>query len=60
MAPQIIPQVNFADLHKLSEADIANIRRRGSLVIRDVVEDQEAVLWRSDLREYVKANPVNG
>ena len=55
-----MPQVDFTDLDKLSGAEIDNIRRRGCLVIRNVVDDNEALSWRDDMREYVKVNPVNG
>lgn len=52
-----IPQVNFADLNKLTEQDIEKIKRRGSVVIRDVVDDAQAIQWRKSLEEFVKANP---
>ncbi|KAG6827163.1 hypothetical protein H0H92_012923 [Tricholoma furcatifolium] len=52
-----IPQVNFADLKKLGPEEIEKIKRRGSVVIRDVVPDAEAVAWREQLREFVKGNP---
>lgn len=54
---QYIPQVNFADLNKLTEQDIEKIKRRGSVVIRDVVDDAQAIQWRKSLEEFVKANP---
>ncbi|EPQ53979.1 DUF1479-domain-containing protein [Gloeophyllum trabeum ATCC 11539] len=53
----IIPQVNFADLDSLNEETINNIKRRGCVVIRDVVEDAEAAAWKAALQEYVTANP---
>ncbi|KAJ3528321.1 hypothetical protein NM688_g8015 [Phlebia brevispora] len=56
----IVPSVNFADLDKMSEADMESIRRRGCVVIRDVVDDQEALSWREVMRAYVTQNPVNG
>ena len=54
---QYIPQVNFADLNKLNKQDIEKIKRRGCIVIRNVVEDAEAIHWRKSLEEFVKANP---
>ncbi|KAJ7919248.1 hypothetical protein B0H13DRAFT_2230932 [Mycena leptocephala] len=52
-----IPQVSFADLNKLSEAQIADIKRKGTVVIRDVVDDDQARAWKTSLEEFVKANP---
>ncbi|KAI0045073.1 DUF1479-domain-containing protein [Auriscalpium vulgare] len=55
--PNIIPQVQFADLASLSGEQIDNIKRRGCVVIRDVVDDEEVAGWKSSLDEFVKANP---
>ena len=55
-----IPQVDFADLDKLTEEDLARIRTRGSVVIKDVVDDAEATEWKNLLDEFVKKNPVEG
>ncbi|KAF8207015.1 hypothetical protein K438DRAFT_1917503 [Mycena galopus ATCC 62051] len=52
-----IPQVSFADLDKLSEAQIADIKRKGTVVIKDVVEDDQARAWKTSLEEFIKANP---
>ncbi|KAJ7036836.1 hypothetical protein C8F04DRAFT_1394077 [Mycena alexandri] len=52
-----IPQVAFADLGKLNEAQIANIKRKGAVVIKDVVDDEQARAWKSSLEEFIKANP---
>ncbi|KAG6831567.1 hypothetical protein H0H93_013730 [Arthromyces matolae] len=55
--PNYIPQVNFADLEKLEPEEIDKIKRRGSVVIKDVVPDEEAVGWKLQLKEFVQANP---
>ncbi|KAJ6596182.1 hypothetical protein DFH09DRAFT_1134322 [Mycena vulgaris] len=59
-----IPQVSFADLDKSSEAQIADIKRKGTVVIRDVVDDAQAQgwdlplpQWRDSFEEFIKANP---
>ncbi|GBE88545.1 DUF1479-domain-containing protein [Sparassis latifolia] len=52
-----VPQVNFSELANLSSERIEEIRRKGSLVIKDVVDDEEATQWRQWLREYVTKNP---
>ncbi|THH13880.1 hypothetical protein EW146_g6392 [Bondarzewia mesenterica] len=53
----IIPQVKFEDLNKLSQEEIDNIKKRGCVVIRDVVDDVEVSAWKKSLEEFVKANP---
>ncbi|KAG6914833.1 hypothetical protein DXG01_015054 [Tephrocybe rancida] len=55
--PEYIPQISFEDLNKLSDDEMAKIKRRGSVVIRDVVSDAEALRWKEQLREISKANP---
>ncbi|KAG9016177.1 hypothetical protein FRB93_011651 [Tulasnella sp. JGI-2019a] len=52
-----IPQVEFASLSKLSQEEIDRIKTVGSVVIRNVVDDDEAVGYKEALKEYVKANP---
>ncbi|CAK5269425.1 unnamed protein product [Mycena citricolor] len=52
-----IPQVHFADLDKLTAEQIADIKRKGTVVIRDVVDDDKARGWKTSLEEFVKANP---
>jgi adenosylmethionine-8-amino-7-oxononanoate aminotransferase len=49
--------VSFADLNKLSEAQIADIKRKGTVVIKDVVDDDQARAWKTSLEEFVEANP---
>ncbi|EKM54672.1 uncharacterized protein PHACADRAFT_258661 [Phanerochaete carnosa HHB-10118-sp] len=55
-----IPHVQFSALENLPQEKLDVIRRRGCVVIKDVVDDVEATSWKDDLREYVKANPVQG
>jgi hypothetical protein len=58
---QYIPQVNFKDLANLKPEQIDDIKRKGSVVIKDVVDDAEAMSWKASLEEFVKTNPnVNG
>jgi hypothetical protein len=49
--------VNFADLTSLSTEQLNMIKRRGCILIRDVVDDAEAASWKRLLEEYVKRNP---
>ncbi|KAK7032721.1 DUF1479-domain-containing protein [Favolaschia claudopus] len=55
--PSYIPQVAFADLNTLTEGQIADIKRKGSVVIKDVVDDEQARAWKASLDEFVEANP---
>lgn len=55
-----MPQVDFANLDTLSESERQNIRTRGSVVIRNVVLDEEATSWKDELKKYVTENPVEG
>ncbi|KAH9948716.1 DUF1479-domain-containing protein [Amylocystis lapponica] len=57
---QYVPEVQFSELGKLSKERMEEIRQKGSVVIKNVVDDAEAVSWRRWLQEYVKTNPVNG
>jgi hypothetical protein len=57
---QYIPQVNFSELSSLSDERVEEIRRIGSVVIKDVVDDAEARAWQESLKGFVKANPNVG
>jgi hypothetical protein len=39
---------------------IAKIKRRGTVLIKDVVDDVQAVEWKDDLKKFVKVNEVEG
>ncbi|KAF8886070.1 DUF1479-domain-containing protein [Gymnopilus junonius] len=52
-----VPQVNFTDLHKLSPEGVEKIKRRGTVVIKDIVPDEQAAKWKDELKEFVKINP---
>jgi len=53
----MVPVVEFSDLTKLSPEEISKIKRIGSVVVRNVVDDAEAAGYKESLKEYVKANP---
>jgi hypothetical protein len=57
---QYIPQINFNSLDSISQDDIEKIKRRGSVLIRDVVDDAQAVKWKDELKEFVKVNDERG
>ncbi|KAF7317164.1 hypothetical protein HMN09_00451300 [Mycena chlorophos] len=54
-----IPRVSFTDLQNgtLTAEKIAEVKRKGTVVITDVVEDETARGWKADLEEFVKKNP---
>lgn len=55
-----MPEINFKELESLTPKRIKDIRDKGCLVIRDVVDDAEARTWQAWLRDYVAKNPVDG
>ena len=57
---QIIPQVEFDKLQTLTKEEIEAIKRKGSVLVKNVVDDAQAIQWREDLKKYVKTNPVVG
>ena len=57
---QYIPQISFNSLDSLSQDEIEKIKRRGSVLIRDVVDDAQAVEWKDELKEFVKVNDERG
>ncbi|KAH8831874.1 hypothetical protein DL96DRAFT_1667904 [Flagelloscypha sp. PMI_526] len=52
-----IHQVNFNDLDKLSESELQTIKRKGSVLIRDIVPDEEVLKWKDTLKELSKCDP---
>ncbi|TEB23287.1 hypothetical protein FA13DRAFT_1916723 [Coprinellus micaceus] len=52
-----IPQVKFQDLETLDAETVARIKRVGTVVIRDIVDDEEAAKWKDDLKQFAKDNP---
>ena len=53
---QYIPQINFNSLDSISQDEIEKIKRRGSVLIRDVVDNAQAIKWKDELKEFVKVN----
>ncbi|KAL5490042.1 hypothetical protein ACEPAI_4875 [Sanghuangporus weigelae] len=56
----IIPQIEFSDLQKLEPERVEQIKRRGAVLIKNVVEDEQAKEWKEELKKFVKVNPVEG
>ncbi len=54
---QYIPQIDFADLDSLPAEKLEEVKRKGCVVVHDVVDDVQALSWKKSLEEFVKANP---
>ncbi|KAG8997760.1 hypothetical protein FRB94_007482 [Tulasnella sp. JGI-2019a] len=55
-----IPEVAFAELIQNNGSEGPwkdEAKRRGAVVVRDVVDDKEALAWKEEVKAYVKANP---
>lgn len=54
---QAVPEVEFSDLENMSPEAVQAIRNKGCLVIKNIVDDEEARSWQAWLKEYVTSNP---
>ncbi|RYO80873.1 hypothetical protein DL766_001953 [Monosporascus sp. MC13-8B] len=55
--PMIIPNINFHELDKDLIKFGAEIRKRGVLVVRNVVPEKEARAYKGEIEEYARRNP---
>jgi len=55
----LVPEMRFADLAsgRGSEEFGTQLKKRGVAVVRGVVSEEEALGWKEEVREYVRANP---
>lgn len=53
----MVPQVEFSTLSTLPKEMVDRIKRVGSVVIRNIVDDAEARSYKTALEQYVQANP---
>jgi len=60
LGQEVIPQIDFTELSDISSEKRELIKRRGAVVIRNVVPKAEALEWKEWLKEYVKVNDVTG
>jgi hypothetical protein len=44
-------------LDSLDASTVERIRRVGTVVIRDIVDDPDAIGWREELKTFVKEHP---
>lgn len=53
---QPVPELEFSQLDRVTDAEKARIRQRGCLVIRNVFEDARVADWNAQLDEYLTTN----
>src|SRR5690348_9854426 len=51
-----VPQVEFGQLARVTDAEKRHIRQRGCVVIRNVFDDARVDAWTSGLSEYLETN----
>ena len=51
-----VPQIEFGELDRITEAQKDHIRQRGCLVIRNVFDDARVDAWTAGLSKYLEAN----
>ena len=52
-----IDTIEYKDIANASPAEIAEIKRRGTVVIRNVIPEEEALQLKADLKDYIRQNP---
>lgn len=54
----VVPEISYAAVseNKVSKADIAAIRQRGCVIVRNVFSHQQATDWNQELGEYLDNN----
>lgn len=59
--PRAIPEIDFATVESnngsLPEGLADLVRQTGCVIIRNVVSEEQATKWESDLRDYTKRHP---
>ncbi|KAG8891567.1 hypothetical protein FRC00_013498 [Tulasnella sp. 408] len=55
----IVPEVSFKELTESGDkaAWTKEVAKRGVVIVRDVVPDEEALAWKQQVLDYIKANP---
>ncbi|KFA70600.1 hypothetical protein S40285_04696 [Stachybotrys chlorohalonatus IBT 40285] len=55
--PGVIPQVEYKDLERGVKGLREEIRKRGAVVVKGVIEEGEARAYKEEVEEYVRKNP---
>lgn len=53
----VVPQIDFKDINSFPETFKKELKKRGVAVIRNVVDEAEALRYKKDVQEYIAANP---
>lgn len=53
----IIPQIDFKDINVSPEEFLKELKKRGVGVVRNVVDEAQALQYKSDVQDYIRANP---
>jgi hypothetical protein len=57
LGSRVLPEIDFKDIDKSSDAFGNELRKRGTGLVRGVVSEDEALEWKEDIKAYVKNNP---
>lgn len=57
LGPKVVPEIGFKDVDNASPEFRSEHKKRGVAVIRNVVPQTEALQFKEDLKDYIKANP---
>ena len=54
----VIPEIDFQSIvnGNISSSDITNLKQRGSVIIRNVFDKQQASEWNDEIGEYITSN----
>ncbi|OSX59833.1 hypothetical protein POSPLADRAFT_1048300 [Postia placenta MAD-698-R-SB12] len=53
----LIPQVSYSDVERgLTEAQVKDIKKRGVVIVKGGVLEEEALGWKESIKSYVRAN----
>jgi hypothetical protein len=55
--PAVIPQIEYKNLENPSDHFLSQVEKRGVAVVRGVIPDDEARGYKTEVEEYVTANP---
>ncbi|KAF9817058.1 hypothetical protein IEO21_03640 [Rhodonia placenta] len=54
---ELIPQVSYSDVkHGLTDAQVMDIKKRGVVIVKGGIPEEEALGWKESIKEYIGAN----
>ncbi|KAK8162545.1 hypothetical protein IWX90DRAFT_246513 [Phyllosticta citrichinensis] len=59
LGSNVIPEVEYSDIAKaqVSKSFEEEHRKRGVAIVRGVIDENEVLSWKEELREYIRRNP---